>query len=446
MKRDHPINIGILAIDIYFPKTSVRQSDLEEYDGVPKGKYTIGLGQSSMSYVGDREDIVSISLSCVNNILEKFQISPLDIGRLEVGTETVIDKSKSVKTYLMQLFKNCGNHDIEGVDNKNACYGGTNALLNAINWIESSSWDGRYALVVAADIAVYKRGPARPTGGCGAVAMLIGPNAPIVVEHGLKGSYFDNVYDFYKPELPSEYPTVSGEYSIQCYLTALEGCYNLYRDKYHKKNGGQFTLDDADYMLFHTPYNKLIQKAVARLYYEDYLKNPNGKTEYQGLNVYDSNSKLLETELIKRIKNLYSQKVEPGTLLSKELGNCYCASLYSGLISLIENKKNELIGKRIVLFSYGSGLSSTMFSFRVVDNIENIARKNNINHYLSNRIFVHPEQFNNALSLRETRYLSNGYEPSDTLDNLFPGSYFLERVDENYKRYYKKTPTLHHKL
>lgn len=43
---------------------------------------------------------------------------------------------------------------------------------------------GRYALVVAGDIAVYATGSARPTGGAGAVAMLIGPNAPLAFERG----------------------------------------------------------------------------------------------------------------------------------------------------------------------------------------------------------------------------------------------------------------------
>ena len=47
-----------------------------------------------------------------------------------------------------------GNSDIEGVDSTNACYGGTAALFNSLNWVESSAWDGRYALVVAADSAV----------------------------------------------------------------------------------------------------------------------------------------------------------------------------------------------------------------------------------------------------------------------------------------------------
>jgi len=32
---------------------------------------------------------------------------------------------------------------------------------------------------VTVDIAVYKKGPARPTGGAGAICMVIGENAPI---------------------------------------------------------------------------------------------------------------------------------------------------------------------------------------------------------------------------------------------------------------------------
>jgi hydroxymethylglutaryl-CoA synthase len=48
-----------------------------------------------------------------------------------------------------------------GVDTYNACFGGTQALFNAINWIESSYWDGRYALVVTTDNARYPPGPAR---------------------------------------------------------------------------------------------------------------------------------------------------------------------------------------------------------------------------------------------------------------------------------------------
>lgn len=37
----------------------------------------------------------------LNNLLEKYNISPHNVGRLEVGTETLLDKSKSLKTVLM---------------------------------------------------------------------------------------------------------------------------------------------------------------------------------------------------------------------------------------------------------------------------------------------------------------------------------------------------------
>ena len=115
-----------------------------------------------MAFCDDREDIASIFLSAVHGLLEKYNIDPNSIGRLEVGTETLVDKSKSVKTSLMQLFGS--NTDLEGITNVNACYGGTAALFNSIAWVESSEWNGKYALVVCGDIAVYEAGPARPTG------------------------------------------------------------------------------------------------------------------------------------------------------------------------------------------------------------------------------------------------------------------------------------------
>ena len=102
----------------------------------------------------------SIALTTLSSLFRKYSIDPNSIGRLEVGTETLLDKSKSVKSVLMQLFEKSGNLNVEGVDTVNACYGGTNAVFNAINWIESSAWDGRNAVVVAGDIALYKKGNA----------------------------------------------------------------------------------------------------------------------------------------------------------------------------------------------------------------------------------------------------------------------------------------------
>ena len=138
-----PDNVGILALEVYIPKLSVCQEALEKHDGVDKGKYTIGLGQTHMGFCNDLEDINSLSLTVVQNLLERYGVSPGDVGWLEVGTETIVDKSKSTKSVLMQLFSEAGNTNVEGLDTTNACFGGTQALFNALAWVESSAWDGK---------------------------------------------------------------------------------------------------------------------------------------------------------------------------------------------------------------------------------------------------------------------------------------------------------------
>jgi hydroxymethylglutaryl-CoA synthase len=70
--RNNLKNVGIVAMEVYFPPNYVKQSALEEYSGVAAGKYTIGLGQESIAIVnGDVEDINSICLTVVHNLLEK---------------------------------------------------------------------------------------------------------------------------------------------------------------------------------------------------------------------------------------------------------------------------------------------------------------------------------------------------------------------------------------
>lgn len=48
---------------------------------------------------------------------------------------------------------------------------------------------------------------------------------------GLRGTHMQHAYDFYKPDMVSEYPMVDGKLSIQCYLSALDRCYSVYRNK-----------------------------------------------------------------------------------------------------------------------------------------------------------------------------------------------------------------------
>ena len=325
----------------------------------------------------------------------------------------MLDKSKSVKSVLMQLFEASGNYNVEGVDTVNACYGGTNALFNAVNWVESSAWDGRDAVVVAGDIALYKKGAARPTGGAGCVAMLIGADAPIAFEPGMRGSYITHTYDFYKADLTSEYPIVDGHFSLKCYTEAVDACYKAYNAREQQikssqsnghSNGHTETetpLDRFDYMCFHAPTCKLVSKSYARLLYNDFLADPANPlfnevpAELRELDYQSSLSdKTVEKTFMGLSKKRFGQRVGPSIEMPTQCGNMYCASVYASLCSLLANVDSETLqGKRVAIFSYGSGLASSMFSLKVRGSTQEMAQKLDIKKRLESRRVVGPEVY-----------------------------------------------------
>ncbi|KAL0605098.1 Hydroxymethylglutaryl-CoA synthase, mitochondrial [Plecturocebus cupreus] len=452
-KTDHwPKDVGILALEVYFPAQYVDQTDLEKYNNVEAGKYTVGLGQTHMGFCSVQEDIHSLCLTVVQRLMERTQLPWDSVGRLEVGTETIIDKSKAVKTVLMELFQDSGNTDIEGIDTTNACYGGTASLFNAANWMESSAWDGRYAMVVCGDIAVYPSGNARPTGGAGAVAMLIGPKAPLALEQGLRGTHMENAYDFYKPNLASEYPVVDGKLSIQCYLRALDRCYTSYRQKIQNQwkqagNDRPFTLDDLQYMIFHTPFCKMVQKSLARLMFNDFLSASKdtqsslykGLEAFRGLKLEDTyNNKDLDKALLKASQDTFDKKTKASLYLSTHNGNMYTSSLYGCLASLLSHHSaQELAGSRIGAFSYGSGLAASFFSFRVsqdaspgspldklVSSTSDLPKRPGLSKVCVSR-GVHRSNEPKRAILPQGELL-----PTWRHKQPFPGTWYLERVDQ----------------
>ena len=61
----------------------------------------------------------------------------------------------------------------------------------------------------------------------------------------------------------------------------------------------------------------------------------------------------------------WKHKTERSLLLAKQLGNIYTGSLYNGLLSLICDDAINLEGRKIMLFSYGSGCAASMFMVHV---------------------------------------------------------------------------------
>lgn len=397
----------------------------------------------------------------------------------------------------MSLFEPFGCTDIEGIDNVNACFGGTAAIFNAINWVESSYWDGRYACVVMGDIAVYAKGSARPTGGAGAIAFLIGPHAELVFERGLRASHITHQYDFYKPVMDSEYPLVDGKLSIVCYLNALDKCYQLYKKKFQllsaanllnsktltvkdKNNNTSreqqedeenfenteqpFSLSSADAFLFHSPYCKLVQKSFARLLWNDYLdlakQGVNGEIDtleqFKKLSQEESYiDKDLERQLIKLSEPLFNKKTSASLFFAKEVGNMYTPSLYACLASYLLSKTSEsLKNNRICLFSYGSGLASAMFSLKVKHNEANKESRFTLEKILSvlseqkvklaeSRCEIEPEAYDAYLHEREQTHKKAPRQAKFSEETLYPGTWYFTSIDDKYRRSYEYKKLTH---
>jgi len=288
------------------------------------------------------------------------------------------------------------------------------------------------------------------------VAMLVGPDAPLAFEPGLRGSYITHAYDFYKADLTSEYPLVDGHFSIKCYTEAVDQCYKAYsaREATLKAqlNGHangvhsalETPLDRFDYMCFHSPTCKLVSKSYARLLYNDYLADPENPlfkdvpAEVKSVTYEQSiTDKTVEKTFVALAKKRFAQRVQPSVEVPTQCGNMYCASVYSSLVSLISNvPSDELQGKRVTIFSYGSGLASSMFSLKVTGSVANMVEKVDLHKRLAARRVVAPEVYDEKCNLREHAHLKKNYQPKGSVDDILPGTYYLTNVDDMFRREY----------
>ena len=238
-----------------------------------------------------------------------------------------------------------------------------------------------------------------------------------------------NTYDFYKPQLSSEYPEVDGPVSVVTYVAALDAAYATYRDKIAKAtkrahlNGhsshaeASFSLEDVDYAIFHSPYGKQAVKGHARMMFNDFLANPKAprfasisdpEALLSASHAVSLTDKNVEKTFISASKASFTQKTDPAMACSRRLGNMYTASLYGCLASLLSTvEPASLLGKRVSLFSFGSGCASSFFTLRVKGDTSDIRAKMNLIHRLAQMKVVPPQEFVQALHVRAHKPYSN---------------------------------------
>jgi hydroxymethylglutaryl-CoA synthase len=251
--------------------------------------------------------------------------------------------------------------------------------------------------VVAADVAAYARGPARPTCGAGAVAVLVGRDAPLAFCPRERATHASHAWDFFKPDPSVEYPAVDGALSQVCYYRALEDVYERLLSKLSDGDGDgrPLTVETAaDYYCFHAPYNKLVQKSFARLFLMDARREQKQKQQQEGqshtgdLDEGEEEKKIdhpLQEWVAKPIEDTYHDKrlekaaqalaaasyermCGDANHASARIGNTYTASVFFGLASLVDRAggRGDLPdGAAVGVFSYGSGAIATLYRLRV---------------------------------------------------------------------------------
>ncbi|OMJ69296.1 hypothetical protein SteCoe_33017 [Stentor coeruleus] len=55
------------------------------------------------------------------------------------------------------------------------------------------------------------------------------------------------------------------------------------------------------------------------------------------------------------------------------------------------------------------------------------------------RIKLDPEEYTRRMNVREKDYERKGFSPKDAVGELAPGTVYLDRVDEKWRRFYKRT-------
>lgn len=358
--------IGIDDIELATSHHVVKLDDFAEANGTDPAKFHLGLGQDEFSFPAPDEDVVTMAAAAAAPIIARSGTE--GIRTLLFATESGIDQSKAAGMAVHSLLELPSQMRV--VEVKEACYSATAALQAAVGIITRSP--GQRVLVIASDVARYELDtPGEPTQGAGAVAMLVSANPKLLEIEPVSGLNSADVDDFWRPN-DSTTAIVDGALSVTAYLDALTGAWTDLAAQ-----GGP-EMAEIDRVLYHQPFTKMAKKAQVHL---------------AGLTGED-----LDTEIVAGGSGAAGTDVSnvaaagprdtglaTSTLYNRRLGNSYTASLYAGLCSLLDHDA-DLAGKRIGLFSYGSGSVGEFFTARVVPGYEQHSRRQAVTEALDARV------------------------------------------------------------
>ena len=382
------MNVGIDSISLNIPKIYLPISTLAIHRGIEPEKLTKGLGLQKMSFPDVNQDVVTFAANAALKLIQQEDCIPTAISRIYIGSESGVDSSKPIASYVLNLlenklgqgsFRNC-----DVVDMTFACIGAVDALQNCLDYVRLNPT--KKAIVIATDNAKYDlNSTGEYTQGAGAIAMLITSNPRILSFSNKVGVSTDGVFDFFKPRrnlsknqvtnstentewfgvveneisIYKEQPVFDGQYSNQCYINRITEAYEHFKIE-SQQNGKIY--QDWSSILMHLPYCFQGRRTFIEIFSKEnpeLLTNQIGETEKDKLKALTKSPEYLE---------LINQKIYPSEIASGQVGNIYTGSIFLGLLSSLSHHMQQnttLTNKKVGFIAYGSGSKSKVFEASV---------------------------------------------------------------------------------
>jgi len=449
----------------YLPQLYLPIETLARARAIEYGKLNKGLGLTAMSVADVGEDAASMAANAVLRLIEQNELHPNQIGRIYVGTESAVDGSKPLGSYVVgmlqtyfeeQYGKDCLlNCDV--VDMTFACIGSVDAMQNTLDWVRGG--DDRIGIVVGSDNAKYElSSTGEYTQGAGAVALLLRRAPRLLAFSGEWGVATRDVHDFYKPlrrstraqllrsflpegaisqlngamtelEQNKEYlylhretPVFDGPYSNDCYQERIGEALRHYACR-NQCDGA--IASHWSQLVFHLPYAYQARRMFPAIFLQEAkldwrwaaiaeveeLQEPQ-ENDYADTDSYQTayNKFLKALSKSEAYRSFVQDKIAAGERASSLVGNLYTSSIFLSLMSTLETaleQNRELRGAELGFFAYGSGSKSKVFTAEVQDNWQAVVQQFQLLSFLQQRTEIHYDTYEALHRGLQSRPLSN---------------------------------------
>lgn len=395
------MNVGIDSIAIALPELYLPIKTLADQRQIEADKLIKGLGLHKMAFPDVAQDVVTFAANAALQLIRQENLQPTDIARIYVATESGVDSSKPIGSYVLSLlegqlgqrsFSHC-----DTVDFTFACIGGVDALQSCLDYVRLNPTEK--AIVITTDNAKYDlASTGEYTQGAGALALLITAQPRIVAIGQKTGVATEGVFDFFKPrrsfsksdvtgksdnpewlgvlendiQIYKEQPVFDGQYSNQCYINRITEAYTHFKQQ---TNQSGIVFQDWTQVFMHLPY--CFQ--ARRTFIEIYKKELHPNLPAEEVKALAKSEEYLQ---------LVQEKIQPSEAASGQVGNLYTGSIFLGMLSgltVLATQEADLVNEKIGFIAYGSGSKSKVFEGTLQSDWKTQIAKVNLFSYLENR-------------------------------------------------------------